>query len=52
MQGLNSTEKCTRSLIPKRFKRTYKRIDRINERKFRDLCTVNCSKNENQKILL
>ena len=42
-----------RSWTPKRLKRIYiYRIARIRERKTRDLCTMRCVKDEDQKVLV
>ena len=51
MQELKCTKKCARNWTPKRLKSIYI-IARRRERKTRDLCTMRCVKDENQKVLI
>ena len=52
MQELKCIEKCVRSWTSKRLKKDIYRIARIRERKTKDLCTVRCVKDEDQKVLV
>lgn len=51
MQKMKSIQKCMKGRMPERLKNTEK-IARVGEKKIRDLYTMKCVKDENQKILI
>ena len=50
MQELKCTKKCEK-LDTKKVEKDIYKIARIRERKTKDLCTVRCVKDEDQKVL-